>query len=118
MGKGQRGPHPNPTHTAEAWRRLPAAPLPRLCTCRADGVQEGLFSRTGRRRKEAGRGEWEDSDLRPLPGVGLDSGSHSSDSLLPGKGWAKAEAVGGNPETPLGPREGDRLRTWKNTLSL
>lgn len=51
--------------------------------------------------------------MMSLTGLGLDSGSHSRDCLLPGKGWAQATAVGGNPETPVGPRERDRLRTWK-----
>ena len=51
--------------------------------------------------------------MMSFPGLGLDSGSHSRDCLLPGKGWAQATAVGGNPETPVGPRERDRLRTWK-----
>lgn len=53
-----------------------------------------------------------------LPGLALDSGSHSRDGPLPGMGGAQATAAGGNPETPAGPRERDRAEDLEKTLSL
>ena len=52
-----------------------------------------------------------------LPGLALDSGSHSRDGLLPGMGGAQATGGGGNPETQLGPGK-ETAEDLEKTLSL